>query len=57
MVESSSWVLTLRVCQSSRLLGFWGLGIWQSSWTLEDLLTLTGFMLLVLVLGSLPDSC
>ncbi len=60
MGESSSWVLTLRWCQSSRLLGFWILGTWQSSLTLEDFLTLAGFFwsscFLVLALGSLPDS-
>jgi hypothetical protein len=60
MVESSSWVLTLRLCQSSRLLGFWILGTWQSSLALEDFLTLAGFLgsfMFVLALGSLPDSC
>jgi hypothetical protein len=42
VVESSSWVLTLRLCQSSRLLSFWILETWQSSVTLADFLTLTG---------------
>ncbi len=67
MEESFSWVLTLGWCQSSRLLGFWILGTWQSSLTLEDFLTLAGslgsscFLFLPLVvfrtLVGLPDSC
>ncbi len=62
MVESSSWVLTLRLCQSSRLLGFWILETWQSSLTLADFLTLAGVLgssclLQFLVLVSLPDFC
>ncbi len=67
MVESSLWVLTLRLCQSSRLLGFWILGTWQSSLTLADFLTLAGvlgsscFLFLSLVvfrtLVGLPDFC
>jgi hypothetical protein len=66
MVESSSWGLTFSLCQSSRLLGFWTLGTRQSSWTLEDFLTLAGFLgsscflflLLVVfrILVGLPDS-
>ncbi len=44
MVESSSWVLTLRLCQSSRFLGFWILETWQSSLTLADFLTLAGVL-------------
>jgi hypothetical protein len=48
-------------------LGFWVLGTWQSSLTLEDLLTLAGFLrsscflyLFLVVfrtLVGLPDSC
>jgi hypothetical protein len=59
--------LTLRWCQSSRLLDVWILGTWQSSLTLEDILTLAGFLwsscflFLPLVvfrtLVGLPDSC
>ncbi len=36
--------LTLVLCQSSRLLGFWILETWQSSLTLADFLTLTDFL-------------
>ncbi len=67
MVESSSWVLTLSLCQSSRLLGFWILETWQSSLTLANFLTLAGvlgsscllFLSLVVfrILVGLPDSC
>ncbi len=67
MGESSSWVLTLRWCQSSRLLDFWILGTWQSSLTLENFLTLTGFLwsscflflplVVFRILVGLPDSC
>ncbi len=67
MVESSSWVLTLGLCQSSRLLGFRILETWQSSLTLADFLTLAGvlgsscllFLSLVVfrTLVGLPDSC
>ena len=67
IVESSLWVLTLRWCQSSRLLDVWILGTWQSSLTLEGILTLAGFLwspcflFLPLVvfrtLVGLPDSC
>jgi hypothetical protein len=66
MVESSSWVLTLRLCQSSRFLGFWILETWQSSLTLADFLALAGvlgsscllFLSLVIfwTLVGLPDS-